>query len=95
MPALNRSGNVLDEVSDAVDHGGSRLHSLCLITYLAPSALSALSVNVLKGGLWDEEPEFVPAKDKNSFRQYDTACERVKAFYKEQHGWYCSSTRAS
>jgi len=64
MPALNRTGNVLDEVSDAIDH-----------------------VNVLKGKLVEEQPEpEAPApKDKDSFRQYDTACERVKAFYKEQH----------
>jgi len=62
MPALSRSGNVLDDLSDAVD-----------------------DVNVLKGKLWDEESEFVATKDKNSFRQYDTACERVKTFYKEQH----------
>ncbi|KAI9569809.1 DUF706-domain-containing protein [Boletus coccyginus] len=62
MPALNRSGNVLDEVSDAVDH-----------------------VNVLKGKPWDEECDLVATKDKDSFRQYDNACERVKAFYKEQH----------
>ncbi|KAG8216972.1 DUF706-domain-containing protein [Butyriboletus roseoflavus] len=62
MPALNHLGNVLDEVSDAVD-----------------------DVNVLKGKLWNEESEPVATKDKNSFRQYDSACERVKAFYKEQH----------
>ena len=34
MPALDRSGNVLDDVSDAVDDGGSRLHSSCFVTYL-------------------------------------------------------------
>lgn len=27
MPVLNHSGNVLDEVSDAIDHGGSGLRS--------------------------------------------------------------------
>lgn len=54
-----------------------------------------LLVNVLKGKLWDEEPEPVATKDKNSFRQYDSACERVKAFYKEQHGRYYSSTKQS
>ncbi|KAN0084072.1 inositol oxygenase [Tylopilus felleus] len=62
MPALNRAGNVLDEVSDAIDH-----------------------VNVLKGKHGEEQPEVIVTKDKDSFRQYDTACERVKAFYKEQH----------
>jgi len=54
-----------------------------------------LSVNVLKGKPWDEESELVATKDKDSFRQYDNACERVKAFYKEQHGGYHPYTRAS
>lgn len=26
------------------------------------------------------------AKDKTQFRQYEEACDRVKLFYKEQHG---------
>lgn len=85
MPALNRSGNVLDQVSDAIDHGGSRLPTVSFVTNPRPMSTS---VNVLKGKVWDEEPECVATKDKNSFRQYDTACDRVKAFYKEQHGEY-------
>ncbi|KAF9225619.1 DUF706-domain-containing protein [Gyrodon lividus] len=43
------------------------------------------AVNVLKGKSWDSQAEFDSEKDKTSFRQYETACERVKAFYKEQH----------
>lgn len=43
-------------------------------------------VNVLKGKLWDAKSEFDEAKDKSQFRDYDSACDRVKAFYKEQHG---------
>ncbi|KAH7887195.1 DUF706-domain-containing protein [Phlebopus sp. FC_14] len=42
-------------------------------------------VNVLKGKLWDSESEFDASKDKTAFRQYENACDRVKAFYKEQH----------
>ncbi|KAI6103177.1 DUF706-domain-containing protein [Pisolithus thermaeus] len=42
-------------------------------------------VNVLKGKSWDAECQVEATKDKASFRQYETACERVKAFYKEQH----------
>ncbi|EGO04098.1 hypothetical protein SERLA73DRAFT_102451 [Serpula lacrymans var. lacrymans S7.3] len=42
-------------------------------------------VNVLKGKMWDEESEFDTSKDKTKFRQYEDACDRVKAFYKEQH----------
>ena len=61
--------------------------------YASSLTSASPSVNVLKGKVWDEESEFVATKDKKSFRQYDTACERVKAFYKEQHGGY-SSPRA-
>lgn len=94
MPALNHSGNVLDEVSDAVDHGRSRLYlSFSLLTFDPPHRLA--SVNVLKGKLWNEESQFDETKDKGSFRQYDSACERVNAFYKEQHGEYCSPMRLS
>jgi hypothetical protein len=43
-------------------------------------------VNVQKLKLWDEESEFDAQKDKARFRQYEDACDRVKNFYKEQHG---------
>lgn len=43
-------------------------------------------VNVIKGTLWDSESEFDQDKDKSQFRDYEAACDRVKAFYKEQHG---------
>lgn len=39
-------------------------------------------VNCIK---YDEESQFDTTKDKNTFRQYETACDRVKNFYKEQH----------
>ncbi|KAG6884890.1 hypothetical protein C0993_007399 [Termitomyces sp. T159_Od127] len=42
-------------------------------------------VNVLKGRLWDDESQFDTDKDKEKFRNYDMACDRVKNFYKEQH----------
>ncbi|KAG6844500.1 hypothetical protein H0H87_006386 [Tephrocybe sp. NHM501043] len=42
-------------------------------------------VNVLKGRLWDEESVFDKTKEKDRFRDYDSACDRVKNFYKEQH----------
>jgi hypothetical protein len=45
-----------------------------------------LIVNVLRGKLWDDKCEFDEAKDKSKFRDYEAACDRVKAFYKEQHG---------
>lgn len=43
-------------------------------------------VNELRGRLWDDESEFDKDKDKSRFRDYETACDRVKTFYKEQHG---------
>ncbi|KAF8659507.1 hypothetical protein AX14_007549 [Amanita brunnescens Koide BX004] len=42
-------------------------------------------VNVVKGRLWDAKSEFDERKDKNEFRKYEEACERVRKFYKEQH----------
>lgn len=47
---------------------------------------SLSTVNVLKGKTWNEESEFDANKDKTQFRQYEDACDRVKNFYKEQHG---------
>jgi inositol oxygenase len=45
-----------------------------------------LTVNVNALKLWDDESEFDTEKDKARFRQYEDACDRVKNFYKEQHG---------
>ncbi|KAJ3508803.1 hypothetical protein NLJ89_g5553 [Agrocybe chaxingu] len=42
-------------------------------------------VNVIKGKMWDDKSEFDEGLDKARFRDYDAACDRVKAFYKEQH----------
>ncbi|KAK7041443.1 hypothetical protein VNI00_009309 [Paramarasmius palmivorus] len=42
-------------------------------------------VNVLKSKLWSAESEFDSEKDKTQFRDYDSACDRVKNFYREQH----------
>ena len=45
------------------------------------------TVNVLKGTkTWNDDSEFDAAKNKAQFRQYGDACDRVKSFYKEQHG---------
>ena len=49
------------------------------------------SVNKLKGTAnheraWDDASEFDAEKDKTQFRNYEDACDRVKNFYKEQHG---------
>ncbi|KAI0779147.1 myo-inositol oxygenase [Irpex lacteus] len=65
--------------------------------YIEPTEVAAMEivedaideVNKLKGNAanraWNEASEFDAAKDKNNFRQYEDACDRVKRFYKEQH----------
>lgn len=42
-------------------------------------------VNENRGRLWNEASEFDKNKDKEAFRDYESACDRVKNFYKEQH----------
>lgn len=68
-PAATQPGKVLDEISDAIDE-----------------------VNVLKKYLQQDPTNdlhkpshFDSQKDKSRFRQYESACERVKSFYREQH----------
>ncbi|KAM6503152.1 Inositol oxygenase [Amanita muscaria] len=58
--------------------------------YNATSDLDATSdaiddVNIIKGKLWNEESEFDKDTDKTRFRDYESACDRVKDFYREQH----------
>ncbi|KAI0438568.1 DUF706-domain-containing protein [Xylaria telfairii] len=71
---INRDGLELEATSDSIDN-----------------------VNILKDQLkkkqqqqqqqeeWDSKSKFDAEKDKNQFRQYEDACDRVKGFYKEQH----------
>jgi inositol oxygenase len=80
MPAAVHNGHDLDATSDAVDHGP------CLLSALIFHPSTDHAVNVLKGKLWNARSEFDQGKDKSRFREYQSACERVKAFYKEQHG---------
>ncbi|KAK2802221.1 hypothetical protein FQN51_004904 [Onygenales sp. PD_10] len=72
----------------------SRLDESPFDTSRDGAALDKLSddidnVNVLKGGLQKEDvyskAKFGANKDKTKFRQYETACDRVKSFYREQH----------
>lgn len=75
----------LEVVSDAIDEGiglRSMRHSVIDSNY-------SRVVNKLKAAhAWDDVSEFDAGKDKAKFRQYDEACDRVKAFYKEQHGMH-------
>src|SRR5882724_8280589 len=99
MPDLctaQRDGVEFDRISDAVDDG-----SYCAPSYIP--VLIVMAVNAIKGRLkWDEQSQFDASKDKTKFRQFETACDRVKCalpvhhvdlahtsrrnFYKEQHG---------
>ena len=87
MPAVvsKHDGHELDAISDAVDNGVYLLRrsSARDATYRPLS-----TVNVLKGKIWDSQSAFDSTKDKTTFRQYENACDRVKNFYKEQHGWF-------
>lgn len=58
------------------------------VTRTVKAHASEHAVNKLKGGehSWDDASEFDAEKDKTKFRQYDEACDRVRNFYKEQHG---------
>ena len=71
----------MDLISDAIDEGMLRLNNIDIDA-------DQLLVNILKGNntKWNDESEFDANKDKTQFRQYEDACDRVKDFYKEQHG---------
>lgn len=57
-----------------------------VLFYQSTNHDAPLTVNVLKGKTWNDQSEFDVTKDKAQFRQYEDACDRVKNFYKEQHG---------
>jgi hypothetical protein len=81
----NRDGREFDEISDAVDEGWC----ITFVAVRGPSHLTPYlypTVNVQALKLWDDASEFDADKDKARFRQYEDACDRVKNFYKEQHG---------
>lgn len=85
---MNRDGKAFDEVSDAVDEGQSKISATVLTINLA-FYFNFKIVNVLKlkqKQAWDEKSKFDTEKDKATFRNYEEACDRVKNFYKEQHG---------
>lgn len=77
---LARRGRELEDVSDAIDDG----NAVCSYD-LGCSLMPPFPVNVLKGKLWNEKSEFDEEKDKDGFRDYESACDRVKDFYRMQH----------
>jgi inositol oxygenase len=67
-------GVALESISDAVDQ----------VNVLKARA-SAKKARLDAQAAFDSESHFDSAKDKASFRQYDSACDRVRNFYAEQH----------
>jgi len=65
--------NSLETISDAIDEVNVLR---CTAIKTKPDELETQ---------WDAGSKFDAAKDKNAFRQYDTAVERVRKFYIEQH----------
>lgn len=77
----------------------TKVHALWRVAVVAVvsdtrSLVVSRAVNVLKGQInpsqsdssWDDDSAFDQGKKKDDFRQYDEACDRVKEFYREQHG---------
>jgi len=64
-----------------------------IFPFLFINQLMIFIVNVLKGKTWNDVSEFDATKDKAQFRQYEDACDRVKNFYKEQHGMSIARSR--
>lgn len=79
---LVTDSRAFDAISDAVDEGTVTLTcSWYILT-------STFLVNIIKGQSWDDKPRFADEKNTEQFRQYEQACDRVKTFYKEQHGMH-------
>jgi hypothetical protein len=87
MPAAlpARDGRAFDAVSDAVDDGKSIGELSFLMASVLNNATCIVNVQKLKLA-WNADSTFDAEKDKSQFRQYETACDRVKNFYREQHG---------
>jgi inositol oxygenase len=70
----HHAGATLESISDAVDQ----------VNVLKARA-TAKKGRLEAQASFDSESHFDSAKDKASFRQYESACDRVKNFYAEQH----------
>lgn len=87
---MHVDARTFDAISDAVDEGlyGVR-HAFCHYVF---SSDNSVAVNKIKGTTkpddseWAGQSRFDAEKDKTQFRQYEEACERVRNFYREQHG---------
>lgn len=73
---VDRNGATLEATSDALD----------AVNFLKAKAAVTLEQSLEADGSVFEEPfRFDSEKDKTTFRKYEEACDRVKAFYQEQH----------
>ena len=92
MPSVAEA-RAFDVVSDAVDEGTPLTFPILVAAVSDTPSVISRAVNVLKTKVhtkatpsWDDESVFDQTKEKSNFRQYDEACDRVKEFYREQHG---------
>ncbi|KAB5547367.1 hypothetical protein GE09DRAFT_967431 [Coniochaeta sp. 2T2.1] len=71
------AGRALEEISDAIDE----------VNVLKDKAKKQQQATAPQSQApsYDEASQFDAAKDKTQFRQYETACDRVRNFYREQH----------
>lgn len=70
--APSSQGAALDMTSDNID----------AVNVLKDQARQTMKAEL---GNYDDASQFDTDKDKETFRQYEDACDRVKNFYKEQH----------
>jgi inositol oxygenase len=72
---VHRDGASLEAISDAVD----------TVNIFEGMATTTTTTTTTDSAAFDSASHFDSAKDKSTFRQYTTACDRVKHFYAEQH----------
>lgn len=73
-PDVQNLGQALESVSDAIDH----------VNVLKAHA-AAKKAHLEGQAAFDSKSHFDLEKDKAAFRQYESACDRVRNFYAEQH----------
>ncbi|KIH87549.1 inositol oxygenase [Sporothrix brasiliensis 5110] len=73
-----KSGRALEDISDAIDE-------VNVLKDERTATKAKTNTSTTQKPAYNEESVFDQDKDKTQFRQYDDACDRVKAFYREQH----------
>lgn len=76
-PHADRDGPALEELSDNIDTVN--------VLKAALKASTAAKQQQQSEKVISDKSEWEAEKDKTQFRQYESACDRVRNFYKEQH----------